>query len=119
MNGLQLISSILGLSPTADLSPYSTAIVHLAAYAPNGSHIVKPLTIINRSRYTKNAFSVSKLIAFPIHQKQDLRMAIVVEYGGKVRGWAKLCTCLMGNAWLITWRSFANRALSLPIHFSL
>ena len=30
--------------------------------------------------------------------------------GGKVRGWAKLCTCLMGNAWLITWRSFANLA---------
>ena len=32
--------------------------------------------------------------------------------GGKVRGWAKLCTCLMGNVWLITWGSFANRACS-------
>ena len=30
--------------------------------------------------------------------------------GGKVGGWAKLCTCLMGNALLITWRSFANPA---------
>ena len=30
--------------------------------------------------------------------------------GGKVRGWAKLCTCLMDNVWLITWRSFTNRA---------
>ena len=50
---------------------------------------------------------------FRNHQKQDLRMAFVGEQGGKVRGWAKLCTCLMGNVWLITWRSFANRALSL------
>ena len=25
-------------------------------------------------------------------------------------GWAKLCTCLMGNVWLITWRSFVNPA---------
>ena len=30
--------------------------------------------------------------------------------GGKVRGCAKLCTCLMGNVWLITWRSFADHA---------
>ena len=33
--------------------------------------------------------------------------------GEKVRGWDKLCTGLMGNVWLITWRSFTNRALSL------
>ena len=27
---------------------------------------------------------------------------------GKVKDWAKLCTCLMGNVLLISWRSFAN-----------
>ena len=32
--------------------------------------------------------------------------------GEKVRGWDKLCTGLMGNVWLITWRSFTNRALT-------
>ena len=32
--------------------------------------------------------------------------------GGKVRGWAKLCTYLMGNVLLITWRSFANLVCS-------
>ena len=33
--------------------------------------------------------------------------------GEKVRCWDKLCTGLMGNVRLITWRSFTNRALSL------
>ena len=32
-----------------------------------------------------------------------------------VRGWAKLCTSLMGNVWLITWRSFANRAYAIQL----
>ena len=35
--------------------------------------------------------------------------------GGKVRVWAKLCTCLMGNVLLITWRSFVNLAHAITI----
>ena len=32
---------------------------------------------------------------YPYYMYQYLRMAIVVW--GKVRGWVRLCTCLMGN----------------------
>ena len=46
--------------------------------------------------------------------KNSIRRKISNGYcsrvGGEVRGWAKVCTCLMGNVWLITWRSFANLA---------
>ena len=38
--------------------------------------------------------------------------------GGMVRGWAKLCTCLMGSVWLFTWRSFANCACYREMIFS-
>ena len=45
--------------------------------------------------------------------------------GGKVRGWAKLGTCLMGNVLLISWRSFANPrryptgGTTIPVHGQL
>ena len=46
--------------------------------------------------------------------KNSIRRKISNGYcsrvGGGVRGWAKVRTCLMGNVWLITWRSFPNLA---------
>ena len=47
----------------------------------------------------------------PWHQKQDLRNGYCSRVGGKVRGWAKLCTLyLMGNTLVISYRSFADLA---------